>query len=412
MTSQLGEIFRSLRLHNYRLWAAGALASNVGTWVQRTAQDWLVFTELTHHDASTVGVVMALQFGPQLLFLPWTGTAADRFDQRKLLLTTQAILGMLAIVLGLLTVTGAVQLWHVYVFAFLFGTAAAFDAPARQTFVSQLVSERDLHNAVALNSTSFNAARMIGPAVGGLIIAAVGTGWAFLINGMSFLGPMIALGLVRDTELRPVARSAGKPGAFAEGLRYVRGRPDLIAVLVILFLFGSFGMNSSIYISTMAVRAFGAEAAGYGILMSIMAIGAVSGSLLNASRATASLRTIIIGAALFSLSCAMCALSPTYWFFALALIPMGASAMTVLNASNSFMQTSTEVTMRGRVTALRVAAFLGGAPFGSPIVGHIADLFGPRWALAIGAVAGLACALVGEWSVSRAGAQEGGESGA
>ena len=164
----LGDTFRSLRLHNYRLWAAGAFMSNVGTWVQRTAQDWLVFTELTSHDASTVGVVMALQFGPQLLFLPWTGSAADNFDQRKLLMATQAVLGALALALGLLTVTGAVQLWHVYVFAFMFGTAAAFDAPVRQTFVSELVGERDLHNAVALNSTSFNAARMIGPAVGGL----------------------------------------------------------------------------------------------------------------------------------------------------------------------------------------------------------------------------------------------------
>ena len=412
MTPQLGETFRSLRLHNYRLWAAGALASNVGTWVQRTAQDWLVFTELTRHDASTVGLVMALQFGPQLLFLPWTGSAADRLDQRRLLLTTQAVLGTLALALGLLTVAGGVQLWHVYVFAFLFGTAAAFDAPVRQTFVSALVGERDLHNAVALNSTSFNAARMVGPAVGGLIIAAVGTGWAFLINGMSFLAPILALVFLRTAELHPAARTTGRTGGFVEGLRYVRGRPDLTAVLVILFLFGSFGMNSSIYISTMAVRAFGAEAAGYGVLMSIMAIGAVGGSLLNASRAAPSLRTIIVGATLFALSCALCALAPTYWFFALALVPMGASAMTVLNASNSFMQTSTDAVMRGRVTALRVAAFLGGAPFGSPVVGHIADVFGPRWALAIGATAGLAGALVGEWSLSRARARKGGESGA
>lgn len=402
----LGETFRSLRLHNYRLLAAGTLVSNVGTWLQRTAQDWLVFTELTHHDASTVGVVMALQFGPQLLFLPWTGSAADSFDQRRLLMVTQAVLGALALALGLLTVTGAVQLWHVYVFAFLFGTAAAFDAPARQTFVSELVSERDLHNAVALNSTSFNAARMIGPAIGGLVIAAVGTGWAFLINGMSYLAPMIALMMMRTAELYPVARPTGmlgRFGGFIEGLRYVRGRPDLIAVLVILFLFGSFGMNSSIYISTMAVRAFGAEAAGYGMLMSIMAVGAVGGSLLNAARAAPTLKTIIIGAVLFALSCALCAMAPTYWLFGVALVPMGASAMTVLNASNSFVQISTDAAMRGRVTALRVAAFLGGSPFGAPVVGHIADVFGPRWALVLGATAGLAGALVGVWTLARPG---------
>ena len=160
-------VFRSLRSFNYRVWAAGALVSNVGTWIQRTAQDWLVLTKLTHHDASAVGIVMSLQFGPQLLLLPWTGYAADRFNQRRLLMTTQALMGGLALALGLLTVTGVVQLWHVYLFAFLFGCASAFDAPVRQTFVVELVGDRELANAVALNSTSFNAARMIGPAAAG-----------------------------------------------------------------------------------------------------------------------------------------------------------------------------------------------------------------------------------------------------
>lgn len=174
--------FRSLRGRNYRVWAGGAFVSNIGTWVQRTAQDWLVLTQLTHHDASALGLVMALQFGPQALLLPLTGSAADRFDQRRMLLITQAVMSVLALALGVLTVTGLVRLWHVYVFAFLFGSAAAFDAPVRQTFVAELVGEEDLHNAVALNSTSFNGARMFGPAVAGLIIAAVGTGWAFLIS--------------------------------------------------------------------------------------------------------------------------------------------------------------------------------------------------------------------------------------
>src|SRR5579862_2019765 len=175
--------FRALSIFNFRVWSAGALVSNIGTWVQRTAQDWLVLTQLTHHDASAVGLVMALQFGPQLLLLPWTGFAADHFNQRKLLIATQASMGVLALALGVLTVTGLVQLWHVYVFAFLFGSAAAFDAPVRQTFVAELVGDEDLHNAVAINSTSFNAARMIGPAVSGVIISAISTGWAFLING-------------------------------------------------------------------------------------------------------------------------------------------------------------------------------------------------------------------------------------
>jgi MFS family permease len=214
-------VFRSLRGFNYRLWAIGAFVSNVGTWVQRTAQDWLVLTQLTDHDAAAVGWVMALQFGPQFLLLPWTGSAADRFDQRRLLLVTQAAMGILALALGALTVTGLVRLWHVYLFALLFGCTAAFDAPVRQTFVGELVADQDLHNAVALNSTSFNAARMIGPAVAGLLITAIGTGWAFLFNGASFVAVLISLAFLRIAELRPIARAKRATGGFAEGIRYV-----------------------------------------------------------------------------------------------------------------------------------------------------------------------------------------------
>src|SRR5580693_4550095 len=179
MSDSLWAVFRSLRVLNYRVWAGGALVSNVGTWMQRTAQDWLVLTQLTHNNATAVGVVMALQFGPQVLLLPWTGFAADHFDRRKLLIATQAAMGALALGLGILVVTGLIQLWHVYVFAFLLGCVTAFDSPTRQTFVSDLVVEADLSNAVALNSTSFNGARMIGPAAAGILIAAVGTGWVF-----------------------------------------------------------------------------------------------------------------------------------------------------------------------------------------------------------------------------------------
>src|ERR1700754_4243784 len=219
-------MFRSLKNPNYRIWAAGALVSNVGTWMQRTAQDWLVLTRLTHHNASAVGTVMALQFGPQLLLLPWTGFAADHYNQRRLLMATQAIMGVLALALGLLTVTGTVQLWHVYVFAFLSGSAAAFDAPVRQTFVAELVGDADLSNAVALNSTSFNAGRMIGPAVSGIVIASVGTGWAFVLNGVSFLFVVASMTRFRAAELRPSARAPRAPGAMLEGLRYAWSHPE------------------------------------------------------------------------------------------------------------------------------------------------------------------------------------------
>ena len=277
--------FRSLNSFNYRVWAGGAIVSNVGTWMQRTAQDWLVLTQLTHHNATAVGIVMALQFGPHLLLLPLTGFAADHLDRRKLLFATQAAMGALALGLGILTVAGLVQLWHVYVFAFLLGCVTAFDAPARQTFVSELVGEADLSNAVALNSTSFNAARMIGPAIAGVLIASVGTGWVFLINAASFVAVLCSLGFLRVSELHRSRRAVRTRGSLAEGFRYVWKRPDLKAVLLMLFLIGTFGLNFPIFISTMSVTVFHAGASQYGLLTSIMAIGSVAGALLAARRA-------------------------------------------------------------------------------------------------------------------------------
>jgi MFS family permease len=394
-------VFRSLRSFNYRVWAAGALVSNVGTWMQRTAQDWLVFTQLTHHNASAVGLVMALQFGPQLLLLPWTGFAADHYNQRKLLIATQATMGTLALALGVLTVTGVVALWHVYVFAFLFGCAAAFDAPVRQTFVAELVGDADLSNAVALNSTSFNAARMIGPAVAGLAIGSVGTGWAFLINGASFVAVLASLSLFRVSELRANARACRTKGGFTGGFRYVWSRPDLKAILAMLFLIGTFGLNFPIFISSMAVAVFHTDARGYGLLSSIMAIGTTSGALLAAGRRTPRFRSLLIGALTFGLGCTLAAIAPNYWLFAGALVVIGVAALTFTNATNSLMQLSTEPAMRGRVMALRVGIALGCTPIGAPIVGWIADHPGPRWSLGIGAASGFTAAVVAAYAMTR-----------
>lgn len=386
--------FRSLANYNYRLWAGGAIVSNVGTWMQRVAQDWLVLTQLTDNSASTVGLVMALQFGPQMLMLPWSGFAADFFDRRKLLMVTQAAMGLCALGLGLLTVAGLVELWHVYVFAFLHGCTAAFDAPARQTFVSDLVGEKDLPNAVALNSTSFNAARMVGPALAGLLIAGVGTGWAFLVNALSFGGVLCSLTFLRVGDLHPVRRASRAPGGLAAGFRYVWNRPDLRAILLMLFLIGTFGMNFSIYISTMAVTEFHADAGGYGLLSSMLAIGTVTGALLAAGRERPRIGLLVPGTALFGLGCGLAAIMPNYWLFGLMLVLIGVSALTVTNSSNSLMQLSTEPAMRGRVMAIRLAIALGGTPIGAPIVGWVADRFGPRWALGVGAAAGVAAAIV------------------
>lgn len=401
MMWRLPGVFRSLRIVNYRIWAAGAFVSNIGTWVQHTAQDWLVLTELTHHDASAVGLVMALQFGPQMLLLPWTGFAADHFNQRRLLMVTQAAMGVLALALGALTVAGIVRLWHVYVFAFLFGCVAAFDAPVRQTFVAELVGERDLHNAVALNSTSFNAARLIGPAVSGLVIAAIGTGWSFLINGVSFVGVLLSLATLRVAALRPSARVHRRKGNFTEGFRYAWGRPDLRAILIMLFLIGTFGLNFPIFISTMAVSVFHVGARGYGILSSIMALGSMAGAFFGAARMAPRFESLLTGAFVFGLGCALAALAPGYWLFAAALVVIGVAALTVTNTTNSLVQLSTPPEMRGRVMALRVGVALGGTPIGAPIVGWVADSFGPRWALGVGAAAGLASALVALLALSR-----------
>jgi MFS family permease len=398
MTSKGPGMFRSLRSFNYRVWAAGAFVSNIGTWMQRTAQTWLVLIQLTQHNASAVGLVMALQYGPQLLLLPLTGYVADHFDQRRLLIATQATMGAFAIALGVLTITGVIELWQVDVFAFLFGCAAAFDAPVRQTFVAELVGDNDLPNAIALNSTSFNSARMIGPAIAGVVIAAFGTGWAFLINGASFAAVLVSLSLLRTGELRPNARAHRVEGDFigslTGGFRYVWSRPELKAVLIMLALIGTFGLNFQIFVSTMAIKVFHSDAQGYGLLSSVMAVGTVTGALINASQHRPRFGALLAGAGLFGIGCTLAALAPTIWLFGAALVVIGVAALMFTNTTNSLMQLATEPAMRGRVMALRVGVALGGTPIGAPIVGWVADSFGPRWALAVGAASGFAAALV------------------
>lgn len=384
--------FRSLRNPNYRIWAAGALVSNIGTWMQRTAQDWIVLTELTDRNATSMGIVMGLQFGPQLLMLPLTGYAADHFNRRKLIFCTQVAMGLLALGLGLLTVTGLVKLWHVYIFAFLLGCAAAFDAPARQTFVAELVEERDLPNAVGLNSTSFNAARMFGPALAGLLISAVGSGWVFLINAVSFLAVLSSLAALRPYRLRPTQRAVRTRGSFAEGFRYVMRRSDLKLILFMLFVISTFGLNFTIFISTMAVKVFGAGAGQYGLLTSMLAAGSVTGALMTAARAKPSIAVLLVGALMFAAGCTAAALMPSYFLFGAMLFVIGISVQTLTTTTSTLVQTSTEPAMRGRVIAILMAIIFGGTPIGSPIAGWIADHFGPRWAMGVGSLSGLIAA--------------------
>ncbi len=378
--------FHSLAIRNYRIYFFGALVSNIGTWMARVAQDWLVLVDLTRHSASALGIVTGLQFLPFLLLAPWAGAVVDRFPKRALLMVTQTALGLVSLVTGLLVVFGWAQLWQVYVLALLQGIATAFDNPARQAFVSEMVPTARLANAVALNSASFNAGRLIGPAVAGLVIAAWGTGVGLLINSATFGAVLLALTRLDPAALTPAPVTRRK-GSIREGLAYVRGRPDLKLVMGLVFVLGTFGMNFQITMALMATKIFGKGPTEFGLLGSIMAIGSLAAALLSARRANPRLRHLVVSMALFTVSAAAASLAPTYAVFALTLIPVGLAALTALTTANAMVQLRTAPEMRGRVMALYMAIFMGGTPFGAPLIGWIGDAFGPRWTIGIGPLA-------------------------
>ncbi|WP_028266168.1 MFS transporter [Arthrobacter sp. MA-N2] len=387
--------FKSLGVLNYRIWFIGALISNIGTWMQRTAQDWLVFAHLSNHDAGAMGVTLALQLGPQLFLAPWAGLLADRYSRRRLLVMTQSAMAILSAGLGLLVLSGAAQLWHVYVFALLLGVVSALDAPVRQTFVSELVKDDYLSNAVALNSASFNVARMIGPAVAGILTVAVGPGWVFMINTLTFVAMLAAIRAIPVSSLRVQPRAAAGKGRIREGLRYVRNRPDIVVVLVAIFIMGTFGLNFVLFIAAMVGTEFGMDAGAFGLLNSIMAIGSVAGALLSARRGRPRMRLIFAASGGFGIASGLAALAPNYTLFALALIPCGLFALTMITSANGYVQSTTEPVMRGRVMALYMAIFMGGTPIGAPFVGWVANVAGPRWAVGVAAAAGASTAVVG-----------------
>lgn len=379
--------FKALSIRNYRIYAMGAFVSNIGTWMQRVAQDWLVL-QLTH-SGTALGITTGLQLLPALLLSPIAGVVADRYPKRTILRITQLAMALPAVLLGVLAVTGVAQVWHVYVIAFVFGVGTAFDAPARQSFVVEMVGKDDLANAVGLNSASFNSGRMIGPAVAGLMIAALGsgvraTGWVILINAASYLAVFLSLNLLDQSRLRPAPVMGTRKGAVRDGVRYVRSRPDLILIMMCVFFVGTFGMNFQMTSALMATDVFDKGASEYGVLGSIMAVGSLGGALIAARRTTPRLGMVIVAGLSFGVLEIAAGLMPNYLSFALLLPLLGLSALTMVTSANAMIQMTSSAMMRGRVSALYLMIFLGGTPFGAPLVGWIGETYGARWTLIFG----------------------------
>lgn len=388
-------MFRSLRHRDYRLYWSGMFVSNAGTWMQRVGQDWLVLVTLGG-GAQAVGITTGLQFLPFLL-APLGGVVADRLPKRQLLMATNSFLGLVGLTLGVLVVTGSAEIWHVYVLAFLLGLGTAFDNPARQAYVSELVGPEDITNAIALNSTSFNGARLFGPALAGGLIAWLGPGPVFLINGLTFAAPIVALLMIRPAPgpAEPAAdRDDGPLTRLAAGVRYVRGRRDLLMLLLVVFGVGTFGMNFQMTLALMSADVYHRGPGAYGLLGTVMAVGTFSGALFAARRTAPRRRVIVGGAVIFGVLEVAAGLMPTYELFALSLVPLGVITMTILTSANAYIQTSVPAEMRGRVVSLYLTILMGGTPAGAPVIGWVAEAFGPRWSLLGGGLLTVACTVL------------------
>jgi MFS family permease len=376
--------FQALSVRNFRLYTLGGIVSNTGTWMQRVAQDWLVL-QLTH-SGSALGITTGLQFLPFLLVTPFAGLLADRYSKRFVLTMTQLGLAASSGLLGLFAVTGAATVWHVYALALLFGVGTAFDAPARQSFVVEMVGRDHLPNAVGLNSASFNIGRIIGPAVAGFLIAALGsgvraTGWVILLNAVSYLAVVGSLRAMRASELSPSVPLERAKGALRDGVRYVLARPELVFVFVVAFATGTFGMNFQMTSALMATREFHKGAGEYGVLGSFMALGSLTGALLAARRGYPRRVVLVLAGVAFGTADIVAGLMPTYWLFAIWLPVVGITALTLLNSLQTVVQLSVDPDIRGRIVALYMMILMGGTPVGAPVIGWVGQTFGARWTL-------------------------------
>ena len=383
--------FKSLSNPNYRLYAAGGVVSNLGTWMQRIAQDWLVL-QLAPNGAAALGLVTGLQFLPALLVSPFAGLVADRVPKRRLLQLTNIGMAAPALVLGLLAVTGHAEVWHVYVLALALGISSAFDGPARHSFVSEMVHADDLTNAVSLNSASFNAARLVGPGLAGVLIAAMGgdavaTGWVILLNAVSYVGPVLALQLMDTGRLDcPEPTASRGLEAMREAVHYVRGRPDLVMVMTVVFVAGTFGMNFQMTSALMATEVYGRGATEYGALGTFLAVGSLTGALLAARRSRSNVRRVTVAAVVFGALVVVAGAAPSYLTFALVCPLMGFASLTMATSANAYTTVATDPGMRGRVMSLYLMVFMGGTPIGAPLLGWVGEAWGARWTLLLGGV--------------------------
>lgn len=374
--------WRSFRHRNYRILFPANTVSNIGSWAQRIAQDWLVL-ELTNNNGTYLGLVTAVQFAPVLLFSLHGGKLADRFNKRKVLILTNIAGGAASLTLGTLVMTHHIALWHVFALAAVLGISTAIDAPVRQSFTTEVVGQADLPNAVSLNSANFNAGRLVGPALSGGLIAAFGTGPSFIVNGLSYFFVIAALLNLNEKAFFHLDRPKSD-GNIREGIAYAKARPDIYVVMLMVFFLATFGLNFQIFNALMATQEFGLGPANFGLMGTFIAIGSLSGAIGSARlERFRNTKFVILGGIAFSASIMMLSILPNYITYVIWLPICGVTALTTLVSANSIVQTSTDPAIRGRVMGLYLLIFMGGTPFGSPLIGATTDLIGIRPTIAV-----------------------------
>ena len=384
--------WRSFRHRNYRILFPANTVSNIGSWAQRIAQDWLVL-ELTNNNGTYLGLVTAVQFAPVLAFSLHGGKLADRFNKRKVLILTNVVGGAASLALGVLVMTDLIALWHVFVLAGILGISTAIDAPVRQSFTTEVVGQTDLPNAVSLNSANFNAGRLVGPAISGGLIAAFGTGPSFIVNGLSYFFVIAALMNLNEKAFFHLDRPKSD-GNIREGIAYAKARPDIYVVMLMVFFLATFGLNFQIFNALMATQEFGLGPASFGLMGTFIAIGSLSGAIGSARlERFRNTKFVIKGGIAFSISIMVLSIIPNYSLYILWLPICGVTALTTLVSANSIVQTSTDPAIRGRVMGLYLLIFMGGTPFGSPLIGATTDLVGIRPTIVICGGISLAASL-------------------